>query len=32
VVFPSHMLHTVSPIKSGQRFALAAWLHGPPFQ
>ncbi len=32
VVFPSHMLHTVSPIKSGQRFALAAWIHGPPFQ
>jgi len=32
VVFPSHMLHAVSPIKSGQRFALAAWLHGPPFQ
>jgi PKHD-type hydroxylase len=32
VVFPSHMLHTVSPIKSGERFALAAWIHGPPFQ
>ena len=32
VVFPSHMLHTVSPITSGERFALAAWIHGPPFQ
>lgn len=32
VVFPSHMLHTVSPIKSGERFALAAWVHGPPFR
>lgn len=32
VVFPSNMLHTVSPIKSGERFALAAWIHGPPFQ
>jgi PKHD-type hydroxylase len=29
VVFPSHMLHTVSPVKSGERFALAAWVHGP---
>ena len=26
VVFPSHMLHTVSPITSGERFALAAWI------
>jgi predicted 2-oxoglutarate/Fe(II)-dependent dioxygenase YbiX len=32
VVFPSHMLHTVSPIKSGERFVLAAWVHGPAFQ
>ena len=32
VVFPSHMLHTVSPITSGERFALAAWVHGPAFQ
>lgn len=32
VVFPSHMLHTVSPITSGERFVLAAWVHGPAFQ
>lgn len=32
VLFPSHMLHTVSPITSGERFALAAWVHGPPFR
>jgi hypothetical protein len=31
VIFPSHMLHTVSPIESGERFALAAWVHGPAF-
>jgi PKHD-type hydroxylase len=32
VFFPSHMLHTVSPITSGERFALAAWIHGPAFR
>jgi len=32
VLFPSHMLHTVSPITSGERFALAAWIHGPAFR
>ena len=32
VVFPSHMLHTVSPVTSGERFVLAAWVHGPPFR
>ena len=32
VIFPSHMLHTVSPIESGERFALAAWIHGSPFR
>jgi predicted 2-oxoglutarate/Fe(II)-dependent dioxygenase YbiX len=32
VIFPSHMLHTVSPIQSGERFALAAWVHGPAFK
>lgn len=32
VIFPSNMLHTVSPIESGERFALAAWIHGSPFR
>lgn len=32
VLFPSHMLHTVSPIKRGERFVLAAWIHGPSYR
>jgi PKHD-type hydroxylase len=32
VLFPSHMLHTVSPIKRGERFVLAAWIHGSSFR
>ena len=32
VLFPSHMLHTVSPIKRGERFVLAAWIHGSAFR
>ena len=32
VFFPSHMLHTVSPVESGERFVLAAWAHGPDFR
>ena len=32
VLFPSHMLHTVSPIKRGERFVLAAWVHGSSFR
>ena len=32
VLFPSHMLHTVSPIESGERFVLAAWVHGDSFR
>jgi PKHD-type hydroxylase len=32
VLFPSQMLHTVSPVTSGERFVLAAWIHGPAFR
>lgn len=29
VFFPSHMVHTVSAVESGERFVLAAWAQGP---
>jgi predicted 2-oxoglutarate/Fe(II)-dependent dioxygenase YbiX len=28
VIFPAHMLHTVSAIDSGERYILAAWIQG----
>lgn len=28
-LFPSYMPHVVTPIKSGERFALVIWIHGP---
>lgn len=28
-LFPSYMLHKVSPITSGLRYALVIWIHGP---
>jgi PKHD-type hydroxylase len=31
VFFPSHMVHTVSAVESGERFVLAAWAQGPQF-
>lgn len=32
VVFPSYVPHMVSPITSGVRYALVAWIHGPRFR
>ena len=29
VVFPSHVLHRVTPITKGVRYSLVAWGHGP---
>ena len=32
-MFPSYMPHCVTPIKSGERWALVIWVHGPnPFR
>ena len=31
VFFPSHMVHTVSAVESGERFVLTAWAQGPQF-
>lgn len=29
VFFPAHTIHTVSAVEGGERFVLAAWIHGP---
>ena len=31
ITFPSYMLHQVSPLKKGVRYALVAWICGPRF-
>ena len=30
-IFPSHVLHRVTPVLSGQRDTLVGWAHGPNF-
>jgi PKHD-type hydroxylase len=32
VMFPSHVLHGVTPVTSGTRFSLIAWVAGPPLR
>jgi hypothetical protein len=32
VVFPSHLYHQVTPVKTGTRYSLVAWNLGKPFQ
>ncbi|TNE62687.1 MAG: 2OG-Fe(II) oxygenase [Alphaproteobacteria bacterium] len=32
IAFPSFMPHRVSPVQSGVRYSLVAWLHGPAFR
>ncbi len=32
VVFPSFMLHRVTPVTAGERHSLAIWAHGPAFR
>jgi PKHD-type hydroxylase len=31
IVFPSYVLHTVTPVSSGKRYSLVSWIIGPPF-
>ncbi len=31
MVFPSYVLHRVTPVVSGTRFSLTQWIHGPHF-
>ena len=32
VVFPSFMVHRVTPIESGTRYSIVGWLSGPPYR
>jgi len=32
IVFPSYLLHRVTPVARGLRFALVTWVQGPPFR
>lgn len=32
IVFPSYLSHRVNEIRSGERWSLVAWVHGPPFR
>jgi len=32
VAFPSYVLHQVTPVTSGSRQSLVAWVSGPPFR
>ena len=31
-IFPATMLHRVTPVTSGERYSLVAWVTGPPFR
>ena len=32
VIFPSYMMHQVTPVTSGERYSLVLWAHGRSFQ
>ena len=32
ILFPSFLRHSVTPLVSGVRYALVAWVHGPAFR
>lgn len=32
VLFPSYLLHRVTPITRGTRYAIVGWIHGPTFK
>lgn len=32
ILFPSFVRHSVTPLVSGTRYALVAWVHGPAFR
>lgn len=31
-LFPSHVFHRITPIESGTRMSIVAWMLGPPFR
>ena len=32
IIFPSFMLHRVTPVTRGVRYAIVGWVHGPAFK
>lgn len=32
ILFPSFVLHRVTPVTSGERYSLTTWVHGPAFR
>lgn len=32
IMFPSYIVHQVTPLLSGQRYSLVGWVLGPPFK
>lgn len=32
IVFPSYLIHRVTPVTSGTRISLVSWISGPPFR
>lgn len=32
ILFPSYMIHQVTPIESGTRYSLVGWVVGPPYR
>ena len=32
LVWPAHLLHRVTPVTRGTRYALAVWIDGPPYR
>jgi PKHD-type hydroxylase len=32
ILFPSYMIHEVTPVKKGNRKSLVCWVHGPAFK
>lgn len=32
IVFPSYMVHRVTPVESGARYSLVGWVVGPPYR
>ena len=32
IIFPSFMVHRVTPVTRGMRYSLVGWVYGPPFR
>ena len=32
IIFPSYIMHRVTPVTKGTRYSVVAWYGGPPFK